>query len=237
MSFIGSTIIYGIDNDNQLSEIEENEFELKSKTLFCSNIFSNFILQITNKSILIINSINLKVIKKWNVKENFKTKNDEEINIIQLACSKKNKILVSISGGHLLIFEINKKDENDEVDLVLKNQKLLENEISCINFINNDYCCIGLWNEISINIIEIKSLEIKNKEKLNEESLPRSLLYTKFYDNYYLFCGMSDGNLIYFKIDINNLKLYENKKVSLGTKPILLSKLKLKGITNIFVVI
>jgi DNA damage-binding protein 1 len=86
--------------------------------------------------------------------------------------------------------------------------------------------------------LDLNNFEIKYKEKLKEESLPRSVLFNSFDDVDYLFCGMGDGNLYYFKIDIDkinsNIKLSDSKKVSLGTKPILLTKFKLKGVTDIF---
>jgi hypothetical protein len=99
MTFIGRTIIYGLDEENQLSEIENSGIDSNSKTLLCSNLVEDYFVQITSSSLLLFK--NFKLVDKFEIKSHY------ENSSIQIASSKDEKILISISGK----IKIKKKEE------------------------------------------------------------------------------------------------------------------------------
>src|SRR5690606_27836052 len=102
------------------------------------------------------------------------------------------------------------------------------------NETSSNYCAVGMWTEISVRILKLPSLELVNKELFKVDVLPRSTLFATFEGIPYLLCAMGDGHLFSYKFDPKTGGLSGKKKVSLGTKPILLHPFTSKDTKNVF---
>ncbi|EGC39114.1 hypothetical protein DICPUDRAFT_86223 [Dictyostelium purpureum] len=228
VSFIGYTKVLQFQGE----EIEETEFEgldSNSSTILCSNIDKeNVIVQVTNQAINLINPITFKRVDQW------KSPSGSPINLVS---SNQSQIALSI-GKSLYYFEIN---EQSRIELIKEIE--LPHEISCIDISPLDsfmdsrsqICAVGLWTDITLRLFKLPTLEEIHKEPLGGEIIPRSILMISFEGIDYIFCSLGDGHLFKFKIDIaNNWKLFDKRKLTLGTQPIILKKFKLKNTINIF---
>ncbi|KAK5580443.1 hypothetical protein RB653_000460 [Dictyostelium firmibasis] len=229
-SFIECTKVLSFQGE----EIEETEFQgLDSdcSTLYCGTVDKlNLLIQITNVSINLIDSHTFQRVSQWNVE------NGRRINLVS---TNQDQIVLSIDKS-LLYFQINAS--NKSIQLVKEIQ--LPHEISCIDISPFDsfmdsksqLVSVGLWNDITLRIFKLPNLEEVWKEPLGGEILPRSILMISFDSIDYIFCSLGDGHLFKFQFDFSSFKLFDKRKLTLGTQPIILKKFKLKNTINIFAI-
>ncbi|WMV27655.1 hypothetical protein MTR67_021040 [Solanum verrucosum] len=102
------------------------------------------------------------------------------------------------------------------------------------------FAAVGLWHDNNVNIYSLPGLDLVGKEILGGiESLPRSVLMCSFNRRCYLFCGLADGHLMHFELNMvtGQLKggeLLGKKKLSLGTQPVTLCAFLSNEATHIF---
>jgi len=229
-SFIGYTKILAFEGED-IEDTEIAGFDLDAQTIDCVSLFShNLYIQITQKSINLIDTVSLKKVDSWQP--------PNSASIINLSSRNNNQILISI-GKDVYYFEI-----SHDRRLCFMKQVSLPHEISCLDISsfgderhsNSVICAVGLWTDISIRLLALPSLEQVSIESLGGEIIPRSILMISFEGVAYLFCSLGDGHLFNFVVDRSNntFKLTDRKKLTLGTQPITLSKFKLKNSINVF---
>ncbi|XP_049390239.1 DNA damage-binding protein 1-like [Solanum stenotomum] len=102
------------------------------------------------------------------------------------------------------------------------------------------FAAVGLWHDNSVNIYSLPGLNLVGKEILGGiESLPHSVLMCSFNRRCYLFCGLANGHLMHFELNMvtGQLKggeLLGKKKLSLGTQPVTLCAFLSNEATHIF---
>jgi DNA damage-binding protein 1 len=98
LAFVGQTRILEM-NGEELSELETGDagFISTEQTLFCGNVVHNQFIQVTPKAVYLINSANLKLMKKWTPPP------DVRINV---ASANASQLLIGTSGGHLIYLQV-----------------------------------------------------------------------------------------------------------------------------------
>ena len=98
---------------------------------------------------------------------------------------------------------------------------------------------VGLWTDISVELITLPDLRSIRREKLGGDIIPRSIFMTSYEATAYLFVALGDGTLQYYVINEDGT-LGDKKRVVLGTQPLALRPFRMTsgahaGLTNIFV--
>ena len=73
-----------------------------------------------------------------------------------------------------------------------------------------------------VHILSLPDLKHLRSEKLGGEVIPRSVLLAVFEAVPYLLCALGDGQLYNWQLDATKGELSDQKKICLGTKPIML---------------
>ncbi|KAL9642809.1 hypothetical protein ABK040_009884 [Willaertia magna] len=211
MGFTKQTMVFAVE-DESLGPIVIPGFDSDAMTVCCDTVIGDCYLQVTENSARLISSSTLELIDEW------KPNNAR----ISLAASNPTQLVVSLGEGKLVYLEISPNGFKQV------QQTKLEYEVSCIdisaeeNQTSSPICAVGMWTEISVRILKLPTFEHVTTQQLGGEILPRSILLATFENISYLLCGLGDGNLFSFKMDRNMGILTDKKRVSIGTKPVML---------------
>lgn len=125
--------------------------------------------------------------------------------------------------------------------LEVKSTRVLEFEIACLDvsplddqYTKSDIIAVGLWTDISVSILKLPTMETIHTVKLGGEIIPRSILIAKFEGINYLLCALGDGSMFYFVLNKELGKLFDQKKVTLGTQPLTLKTFRSLSTINVF---
>jgi len=230
VTFIRETRLLGIEDDN-MKEVENIPFTLNQPTLVALNVSEGGLLQVTPRSIRVIDC-NFKVADEWFPPKDMK---------IVDASANPTQVVVTVGGGRLLYFELH------GLKVVEKTMVILGNEISCLNInplfgeesssfekSESKWVVVGMWNEFSIKILELPTLKVVAEENLQINVLIRSVLLMKLEGIDYVFCGIGDGSFCSFHLDSSNGNLSSNKKIILASKPIALVPFLNKNSWSVF---
>jgi len=208
VAFFDQTRLFHLQND-EIEEVELSGFDFQHQTLFCANVISNQILQITTNSIRLIGNHGKDLLVEWK----------HESNEITVGSSNSTQC-VCASGNQLFYFEIG-RDSLTEI-----NKCKLPYNIACLDVTplnpqeeRTDLCVVGLWTQISVWIYRLPTLDVLHKEPLTSDTLPRSVVMITFDSQPYVVVSLADGPIVYYFLDPEQGLLYERKKVALGTKP------------------
>ena len=119
----------------------------------------------------------------------------------------------------------------------------IEFDVSCLdlnpcgdNPDRSEFAAVGLWKDNSVRIYSLPNLKLLiTSSNFAENVPPRSVLLCRFEGTSYLLCGLGDGNLYEFKIDMSNEKKEVSvmNKIQFGTKAINFTPFRSK--THVFV--
>ena len=120
VSFVGQTRFFSIVGE-EIEDVTIPGVTFQSKTLFCANISNGNVLQITEKSIKLVDKNNFEVLSEW------KPENEEDL--IHLAdVNEFQQILISVGKSDLIYLEI-----SNENQIQITNKIEMEHEVSCLN--------------------------------------------------------------------------------------------------------
>ncbi|KAH9288236.1 hypothetical protein KI387_032353 [Taxus chinensis] len=144
-------------------------------------------------------------------------------------------VFLATGGGNLVYLEIGEGSLNEVKHLEI------EYDVSCLdinpigdNPMRSELAVVGLWKEHSIRIFSLPNLDLVTSRNLGEDVPPRSVLLCRFEGISYLLCGLGDGHLFNYVLDMSTGDLLDRKKISLGTKPITLRTFCSKSTTHVF---
>lgn len=224
LAFVGHTRILTLAGE----EVEETEipgFLSDQQTFYCANVHYDQLIQITPISARLISCASKQKVSDW------KPPGDKRISLV--ACNPTQMVCASASE----VFYIDILDGR----LEQKSSVTLEYEVACLdispleeNGSHADLVAVGLWTDISVRILKLPNLEEIYKEKLGGEIIPRSILMSCFEGINYLLCALGDGAMYYFTLNKDDGVLSDQKKVTLGTQPIILRTFRSLSTTNVF---
>jgi len=229
VTFIGDTRFLSIVGE-EVEDLDIPAFYSDDQTLHCANVVGGNIIQVTSGGIRLVSTSSRELVYEWKESEN-----NEKINSV--SCNQ-TQLIITTGGKTLRYLDITPTAITQVKKLVL------DNEISCVTVSNlkaenskSQFCAVGLWN-FNLLIFTLPSLELVITEPLSGHIIPRSLLFTSFEGNAYFFCGLGDGHLVHYTLNIhqetNKLTLCDRRHVTLGTQPILLTTFTVNNLTYIF---
>ncbi|KAL6581904.1 DNA damage-binding protein 1a [Orobanche minor] len=147
-------------------------------------------------------------------------------NLSQILCSSvRSLVYVQICDGKL--------NETKQAEF--------DYDVSCLNInpigenpFYTELAAVGLWNDKSVGILSLTDLKLLSKEHIEEDVVVRSVLLCAFEGISYLMCGLGDGNLLIYSLNLKTGELSDRKKVSLGSSPLTLQTFTLKNTTHVF---
>ena len=102
----------------------------------------------------------------------------------------------------------------------------LPHQVACLDITPPETCdaaalvAVGLWTEISVNIVRIEDMKVLATDVIGGEMIPRSIRMTDFEGLPHVLCALGDGSLIAYHLDRAQGSIAQVKKVQLGTRPI-----------------
>ncbi|KAK4722976.1 hypothetical protein R3W88_013209 [Solanum pinnatisectum] len=230
-----STLFFKIEPDDaslKTWNLVEDGFNSKVNTLACHDAEYNQLVQVTPKSVRLVSSISKSLKSEWVSRSP-----------LTVAAANLTQVLLATGGQHKLLIYLTIEDgslkETAEVNV--------DGDVSCLDITPiaekancSKFAAVGLWHDKSVNIYSLPGLHLVGKEILGGvESLPRSVLMCSLNRESYLFCGLADGHLMHFELNMvtGQLKggeLLGKKKLSIGTQPVTLCAFLSNEATHIF---
>ncbi|XP_069757568.1 DNA damage-binding protein 1 isoform X2 [Narcine bancroftii] len=224
LSFVGQTRVLML-NGEEVEETEMPGFVDDQQTFYCGNVAHQQLIQITSGSVRLVSQEPKSLVSEW------KEPNGKNISV---ASCNNSQVVVAV-GRVLYYLEIHPR-ELKQISFIK-----MEHEVACLDITPltegssiSPLCSVGLWTDISAQILRLPSFEILHKEMLGGEIIPRSILMTTFEGSHYLLCALGDGALFYFGLEIETGLLSDRKKVTLGTQPTVLRTFRSLSTTNVF---
>eukprot|EP00736_Rhodelphis_marinus_P012711 Rmarinus@m.8546 len=224
-TIFGETRILGLI-DESLEQVEIPGFADDEQTIFCKNVLSDQIVQVTHKRVRLLSCTTLQCVNEWTPPEGMN---------INVADGNSCQLLLATGGGNVVYIEI------EDGKLAEKGHHRLDSEVSSlsINPLGQDeqranVCACGTWSDFSVYLFRVPTLEQCAVERLGDDVIARSVLLISMEGVDYLLCAMGDGNLFTFLLSDNNTVLGQKKKITLGTQPTVLRTFRSKGNTHVF---
>ncbi|KAG0183044.1 DNA damage-binding protein 1a [Apophysomyces sp. BC1034] len=228
ISFINQTCLLQL-RDTAMKRLDSySGFALDKRTLAAANVMDNFVLQVTDSSVRLMDSrIEGCLLDEWFPDNQAR---------ITVATINPSQCVVSIGYGRLVALQIIDKQ------LVKIGATQLDQEVSCIDItpidplmpLQSSVIAVGVWNEIGVRLLSLPSLKVIAQETLGGTVMPRSILMAKFEDVCYLLVALGDGQFYNFKLDSRQGRLWDEKRSFLGKLPISLGTFTSNGTTHVF---
>eukprot|EP00667_Euglena_gracilis_P000838 EG_transcript_838 len=225
LSFINETKVLSMEDEESIEEARLGGLAADLPTLLCTNIASaenkslaHFFVQVTPRGVRLISCQTKGLVQEWS--------SPSGCTINLASCNALGgQLLLAGTSGALFYLELQGQQ------LVLQKQTKLPHEIACIDIHPLDqeshanYCALGLWVDVSLNILSLPNLDLVYKLPLATDVLPRSVLCCNFDGLNYLMCGLGDGNLLVYSVPQEDMavKLHLEKRLTIGSQPITLS--------------
>ncbi|KAJ1548891.1 DNA damage-binding protein 1a, partial [Cladochytrium tenue] len=151
LSFLNESRIIGLDEDEEIGEVEISGFQHDSATLFAASVDSDRILQVTRSGARVIRTSNEAVVAEW----------VPDSSSINHADTIGSEFLFGLSGGALVACTL------DDGIVVEKRRKTFSAEIACVDLyafesspgVAARLCAVGLWGDPSIHLLWLDTLE------------------------------------------------------------------------------
>ncbi|KAF4998374.1 hypothetical protein FGRMN_3254 [Fusarium graminum] len=237
VSTITETRILSFDHDGAIEEIYSFQgMSLDSETLLVSNLANGHLLQITPKSVVLLDPEGGTTISKWDV-PNGKT-------IIRASANSKWALL-SVDGTTLVSLNLlqNLAVNAQQIQNDISSQP---DQISCIHAARDppDLGVVGWWSSGQISLIDMASLKPLHGESMRQTkdsaTVPRDIALVQLHppDEYgpTLLVAMEDGNVVTFNVSVKGFAVSGRKSVTLGSNPARFHILPQEdGTSNVFV--
>ncbi|KAF5678820.1 dna damage-binding 1 [Fusarium heterosporum] len=237
VSTITETRILSFDHDGAIEEIYSFQgMSLDSETLLVSNLANGHLLQITPKSVVLLDPEGGTTISKWDV-PNGKT--------ITRASANSKWALLSVDGTTLVSLNLlqNLAVNAQQIQNDISSQP---DQISCIHAARDppDIGVVGWWSSGQISLIDMASLKPLHGESMRQTedsaTVPRDIALVQLHppDEYgpTLLVAMEDGNVVTFNVSVKGFAVSGRKSVTLGSNPARLHILPQEdGTSNVFV--
>lgn len=205
-------------------------FRTNVRTLFCGQHPSSptLLVQVTTESVMII---------------------DGGTNA--LVSQEKPPLNHSITGAHLcgasLFFSYGTCVQhlylgNDKKRTVKKPVRVFDNEIcgfgvfAALDGHGTIFCVVGEWKTLKVTLLKLPDWTIIQSDLVPPSGcLPQRFLYCDFGQASYLFCGLGDGNVHYFRFNEAITQMVDGKRTPLGTRPLNFVPFLAHGNRNVFV--
>jgi len=234
------TFLWHCEEDGQFNNIDSGHgFDMRQRTFLCANVAHEQIVQVTELSVRLISSIDMRLIAKFK----FPNTGQETHNVLaydnQLAVAHNNDYVVCSIRNMLYCFKIHPGK------IEMFRSIALESHISCLDLTplipDTQLLSVGFFPQgvrdrgMELVVYSWPEINEVHREKLPISAQSNSLITAQLEDFYYLLISHGDGTVFYFKLDPLTGELTNRKKVTLGTHSTILRPFKSQSSTSIFV--
>ncbi|WXC65387.1 hypothetical protein SNK03_011191 [Fusarium graminearum] len=237
VSSITETRILSFDFEGGIEEIYSFQgMSLDSETLLASNLPSGQLLQITPKSVVLLDPEGGTIISKWDVPDG-KT--------ITRASANSKWALLSVDGTSLVSLNL-LQNLAVNAQQINNDSTSQPDQISCIHAARDspDLGVVGWWSSGQISLIDMASLKPLHGESMRQTedsaTVPRDVALVQLHppdiSGPTLLVAMEDGNIVTFNVSTKGFSVSGRKSVTLGSNPARLHILPQEdGTSNVFV--
>ncbi|KAG2483888.1 hypothetical protein HYH03_017282 [Edaphochlamys debaryana] len=234
LTFVGETRLLALNEQEELDEAEIPGFDGGAQTLWCGNMASDHLVQVTSSSVRLVECGSLALASQWTPPPGF---------AINVAAGSPTQVVVATGGGHLVYLEVVQR-EGGKHEVVEVANVVLDSEVACVDVTplqlaeaapagptdapaaaaagsaeRSSIVAVGRWDQ-TLQLLSVPSLAPLSSTPLGGEVIPRSVLCTALEGVPYCMVGLGDGALHTWRLDPATGALSERKRVVLGTKPI-----------------
>lgn len=236
VSSVAETRILRFDANGAIEETYEFQgMALDTQTLWASTSDGGNLLQITQKSVFLLDTESGVAVSRWDAPEG---------KVITASSANGRWALLSVDGSMLVSLNL-LGNLAAETQLAVNDSSGKTDQISCIHVSphQHDLGVVGWWSSGSISIVDLRSLKALHGEALRSTegstSVPRDValiqLHPRDISGPTLFVALEDGNIITFNVSAQDFSLSSRKRVTLGSNPAKLNIIAAEdGTANIF---
>ncbi|ORX47787.1 hypothetical protein DM01DRAFT_256916 [Hesseltinella vesiculosa] len=209
--------------------------ELHQPTLAICNALDNLIMQVTSKSVRLMEyHMEGKLLDEWFPSQDLAVNDKSTLTIASL---NETQCVVSTGSGNLIALVIRDRK------LIQVGKTRLESEVTCIDVSPIDQShphgtsiiAVGEWQVPGVRLLRFDSqLMSIAYEPLMTKVMPRSVLLASLEGICYLLVALGDGQVYNFKLDPRQGRLWDSKRSFLGKLPVSLGTFTSNGATHVF---
>jgi DNA damage-binding protein 1 len=222
ISSIAETRILRFDPEGGIEEVYDFQgLVLDSQTLLASSLKNGHLLQITPRSVVLLDSESGVAVSRWDA---------PEVKLITAAAANHKWAMVAVDGLTLVSLNLL---ENLTAQVYRGSGEVgpegQTDQISCLHIARDheDIGVVGWWSSGSISIVDMASLKALHGESLRQTegsaSVPRDIALVQLHppevSGPTLLVAMEDGNVITFNASTPDFSLSGRKSVTLGSNP------------------
>lgn len=218
-TFVGVSRIYRV-TDKEVKEISLEGFNETSGTVCCKTVEETLFVQTTEQSVRLICSREQMICDEW------KPYNKQPI--IKAVC--KGCHIVLSTGKDLYYLRI--------IDRLveLRNFQRTTSDVACLDVRpvkgNMGHVAIGFYDN-TVSILRLPCFsEVKKMDF--DETMIRSLLFATIQGTSYFFCGLEDGRVSCYRINMFTCELTQRKIFTVGTRPVKFQVYETRGARRVF---
>ncbi|EWY96646.1 DNA damage-binding protein 1 [Fusarium oxysporum NRRL 32931] len=237
VSAITETRVLSFDREGGIEEIYSFQgMSLDTETLLASNLPNGQLLQITPRSVVLLDPEGGTVTRKWDVPSG---------KSITRASANSKWALLSVDGTSLVSLNL-LQNLAVNVQQSQNNSGSQADQISCIHAARDppDLGVVGWWSSGQISLIDMASLKPLHGESMRQTedsaTVPRDIALVQLHppeiSGPTLLVAMEDGNVVTFNVSTKGFAVSGRKSVTLGSNPARLHILPQQdGTSNVFV--
>eukprot|EP00299_Pterocystis_sp_00344_P017203 c8628_g1_i1.p1 GENE.c8628_g1_i1~~c8628_g1_i1.p1 ORF type:complete len:1107 (-),score=297.39 c8628_g1_i1:37-3162(-) len=221
-SFAQETRVLGFGDDGAMDEVVLPGLDGASRTLLCTDVLQNRILQVTTNSVRLLNGVDQQVIAEWFPPAPHK---------ITVAAASRSQVVISTGLGVTLLHIENSTFQ--ELSSTQMEYEVAALDITPLNGSVAEVVAVGLWKDMSVRLCRLPDFGLIAKEVVSGNVVPRSVLLSTFAEKPHLVVGMGDGQLLIWTISPSG-ELIEKRRFEVGTQPVTVTHIKAGGVPSVF---
>ncbi|KJZ79173.1 hypothetical protein HIM_01324 [Hirsutella minnesotensis 3608] len=237
LSFIAETRVLKFDQEGGIEEIYEFQgLALDQETLLAANLANDQVLQITPRSVTLLEPEGGIAVSTWTAPEG-KT--------ITAASANTKYALLAVDGSTLVSLNLLANLAATSKDAEIDPSTGQSDQISCLHAAREpqDFGVVGWWSSGTISLVDMGTLKPIHGESLRQTedsaSVPRDIVLAQLHPpdvaGPTLLVAMEDGNVITFNVSVKGFAISARKSVILGSSPARLHVLpQPDGTCNVF---
>lgn len=221
ISSVADTRVFRFDAEGGIEEIFEFAgMSLDRETLLAANLSNGHILQVTQKSAMLLDPRSGEPLRCWDA---------PEAKLITAVSANSSWILLSIDGASIVSLSLQNNLAVNSQDSPVNPTSGQSDQISCLHAARDfpDVGIIGWWTSGTISIIDLQTLKPLHGESLrhteDSASVPRDIALVQLHPSGTsgptLLVALEDGNVVSFNMSTTEYAISARKSVTLGSSP------------------
>lgn len=212
ISFPTETRAFTFETNGEVEEVDTFcGLSLESHTILIRQLPDERLLQVTPKSVIVLDTESSVQVSTWSPPEGTITNASANNKWLLIALGGKKLLSLSLTGGLSVISD---KEWTPSTS---------DDQVACVHMPPQfeDIAVVGNWAGV-VSIVEVSTLTPRRSQSLQQgdsTSVPRDIVLVRILPEYpSLFVAMSDGLVVSFSVSEDDFSLHNRKSVVLGTR-------------------